>query len=127
MIPVFFLFLYHQSDVIYYQLVQLHTPIIATITTTNHPGVYTICCSPITNGHHQFSIQVNDVQVDSHSLVILFNPYLDNITPVCTIPELNKPRGVAVTDDGHIIVSEYGCNYVTILDRDGKKVSHLVE
>ena len=98
------------------------TPITATVTTTNHPGVYTICCSPITNGRHQVNVQVNDVQVDSHSLVIPFNPYLDNITPVCTIPELNRPHGVAVTDDGHIIVSEYGCNYVTILDRDGKKV-----
>ena len=41
--------------------------------------------------------------------MIPFNPYLDNITPVCTIPKLNRPWGVAVTDDGHIIVTEFSC------------------
>ena len=54
--------------------------------------------------------------------MILFNPYLDNITPVHTIPELNGPLGVAVTDDGHIIVSMCSGDSVAILDRDGKKV-----
>ena len=98
------------------------TPITATITTTTHPGVYTIHCSPVTRGHHQVNVQVDDVQVDGTSLVIPFNPYLDNITPVRTMPELIEPWGVAVTDDGHIIVSEYGAHCVTVLDRDGKKV-----
>ena len=68
------------------------------------------------------NVQVNDFQVDSTSLVIPFNPYLDNITPICTIPELNRPWGVAVTDDGHIMVSECSGDCVTILNRDGKKV-----
>ena len=54
--------------------------------------------------------------------MIPFNPYLDNITPVRTIPELNRPYGVGVTDDGHIIVSERDGHCVTMLDRDGKKV-----
>ena len=98
------------------------TPITATVTTTTHPGVYTIHCSPVTNGHHQVNVQVNDVQVDSTSLVIPFNPYFDNITPVRTIPELNRPWGVAVTDDGHIIVSEQDSHCVTVLDRDGKRM-----
>ena len=98
------------------------TPITATVTTTTHPGMYTIHCSPVTNGCHQVNVQINDVQVDSTSLVIPFNPYLDNITPVRTIPELNRPWGVAMTDDGHIIVSERNSHCVTILDIDGKKV-----
>ena len=98
------------------------TPITATVTTTTHPGVYKIHCSPVTRGRHQVNVQVNDVQIDSTSLVIPFNPYLDNITPVHTIPELNRPWEVAVTDDGHIIVSECSGDCVTILDRDGKKV-----
>ena len=84
--------------------------------------MYTIHCSPVTHGCHQVNVQVNDVQVDSTSLVIPFNPYLDNITPVCTIPELNGPWGVAVMDDGHIIVSECSGDCVTVLDREGKKV-----
>ena len=98
------------------------TPITATVTTTTHPGVYTIHCSPVTRDYHQVNVQVDDVQVDSISLVIPFNPYLDNITPVCTIPEFNGPWGVAVTDDGHIILSERNGHCVTVLDRDGKKV-----
>ena len=98
------------------------TPITATVTTTTHPGVYTIHCSPVTRGHHQVNVQVNDVQVDGTSLVIPFNPYLDNITPVHTIPKLNRPWGVAVTNDGHIIVSENDHDHLTILDRDGNRM-----
>ena len=99
------------------------TPITATVTTTTHPGVYTIHCSPVTRGRHQVNIQVNGIQVDSNSLVIPFNPYLENIIPVRTLPELNWPWGVAVTADGHIVVSERNSHCVTTLDRDGKKVS----
>ena len=98
------------------------TPTTATITTTTHPGVYTIHCNPVTHGRHQVNVKVNDVQLNGTSLVIPFNPYLNNITPVCTITELKGPWGVAVTNDGHIIVSEWEGNCVTILDREGKKV-----
>ena len=98
------------------------TPIKATVTTTTRPGVYTIHCSPITNGHHQVTVRVNDVQVDSTSLVIPFNPYLDNITPVCTIPKVNRPYGVAVINGGRVIVSELSDNCVSLLDREGKKL-----
>ena len=38
------------------------------------------------------------------------------------ISGLRKPWGVAVTDDKHLVVSEYLDNTVTILDRKGKKV-----
>ena len=98
------------------------TSITATVTTTTHPGVYTIHCSPVTCGHHHVNVQIDDVQVNCTSVVIPFNPYFDNITPVHTIPELNRAWGVAVTDDGHIIVSEWGGHSVTVLDKDGKKV-----
>ena len=97
------------------------TPITAIVTTTIQPGVYTIHCSPVAHTI-RVNVQVNDVQVDSTSLVIPFNPYRDNIIPVCIIPELDRPYGVAVTDDGHIIVSENNSNCVTVLDSDGKKV-----
>ena len=38
------------------------TPITTTITTTTHPGVYTIHCSTVSCGHHQI-----DVLIDSTS------------------------------------------------------------
>ena len=103
------------------------TPITATVTTTTHPGVYTINCAPITSSCHQVNVRVHDVQVDNTSLTIPFNPYHDNITLVNTIHELNRPWGVAVTDDGHIIVSERSSHRVTVLDRDRKKVKSFGE
>ena len=103
-------------------------PIHTTVTTTStHPGVYRIHCNPSTRGTHTVKVQVYDVQLEDTSLFIPFNPYLDNITPVCTITELNLPWGVAVNDDGHIILTEYRCHCVTILDNEGMKVKSFGE
>ena len=101
-------------------------PIDTTVTTTStHPGVYRIYCNPSTSGTHTVKVQVYDVELEDTSLVIPFIPYLDNITPVRTITELKDPWGVAVSDDGHVIVTEYGGSCVTILDNEGKKVKSL--
>ena len=98
-------------------------PIDTTVTTTStHPGVYRIHCNPSTSGTHTVKVQVYDVELEDTSLFIPFNPYLDNITPVRTITELNRPWGVAISDDGHVIVTENDGNCVTILDNEGKKV-----
>ena len=83
-------------------------PIHTTVTTTStHPGVYRIHCNPSTHGTHTVKVQVYDVELEDTSLFIPFNPYLDNITPVRTITELDGPRRVAVSDDGHVIVTEF--------------------
>ena len=104
-------------------------PIHTTVTTTStHPGVYRIHCNPSTRGTHTVKVQVYDeqlmdvVQLEDTSLVIPFNPYLDNITPVPTITEFNCPWRVAVCDDGHVIVTDHIGDCVTILDKEGKKV-----
>ena len=103
-------------------------PIHTTVTTTStDPGVYRIQFNPSTSGTHTVKVQVYDVQLEDTSLVIPFNPYLDNITPVRTITELNHPFGVAVSDDNHVIITEWNGNCVTILDREGKKVKSLGE
>ena len=101
-------------------------PIDTTVTTTStHPGVYRIHCNPSTSGSHTVKVQVYDVELEDTSLVIPFNPYLDSITPVRTITELDRPYGVAVSDDGHVIAAEHSGNCVTILDNEGKKVKSL--
>uniref|UniRef100_A0A1X7UFG2 RING-type domain-containing protein n=1 Tax=Amphimedon queenslandica TaxID=400682 RepID=A0A1X7UFG2_AMPQE len=99
-------------------------PIDTTVTTTStDPGVYRIQCNPSTSGTHTVKVQVYDVHLEDTSLVIPINPYLDNITPVRTITEqLNRPWGVAVTDDNHVVLTEYKSHYVTILDRERKEV-----
>uniref|UniRef100_A0A1X7VIF9 Uncharacterized protein n=2 Tax=Amphimedon queenslandica TaxID=400682 RepID=A0A1X7VIF9_AMPQE len=97
-----------------------------TVTTTStDPGVYRIQCNPSTRGTHTVKVQVYDVHLEDTSLVIPFNPYLDNITPVRTTTELEGPSGVAVTDDNHVIITENDDDCVTILDREGKKVKSL--
>ena len=101
-------------------------PIDTTVTTTStDPGVYRIQCNPSTRGIHTVKVQVYDVHLEDTSLVIPFNPYLDNITPVRTITELKRPYGVTVTDDNHVIITEFNGDCVTILDREGKKVKSL--
>ena len=99
-----------------------NTPINTTVTTTDHPGVYRIHCSSVMNGPHQVNVQVNDVQLESTSLVIPFKPYLAKHTSLRTIDGLNKPCGVAVSDDGYAIVTENQGSCITVLDREGKKV-----
>ena len=100
----------------------IHTTV---TTTSTDPGVYRIQCNPSTRGTHTVKVQVYDVQLEDTSLVIPFNPYLNNFTPVGTITELNHPWGVAVSDDNHVIVTENDGDCVTILDREGKKVKSL--
>ena len=103
-----------------------YQPIHTTVTTTStDPGVYRIQCNPSTRGTHTVKVQVYDVQLEDTSLVIPFNPYLDNITPVRTITEFKGPWGVAVSDDNHVIITELNGDCVTILDRKGKKVKSL--
>uniref|UniRef100_A0A1X7TVC5 B-box C-terminal domain-containing protein n=1 Tax=Amphimedon queenslandica TaxID=400682 RepID=A0A1X7TVC5_AMPQE len=101
-------------------------PIDTTVTTTStDPGVYRIQCNPSTSGTHTVKVQVYDVHLEDISLIIPFNPYLDNIIPVRTITELKHPMGVTISDDNHVIISENNGDCVTILDREGKKVKSL--
>uniref|UniRef100_A0A1X7UM70 RING-type domain-containing protein n=1 Tax=Amphimedon queenslandica TaxID=400682 RepID=A0A1X7UM70_AMPQE len=102
-----------------------HKPIQTTVTTTStDPGVYRIQCNPSTRGTHTVKVQVYGIHLKDTSLVIPFNPYLDNVTPVCTITKLNRPYGVAFNDN-HVLITENGSNCVTILDKKGKKVKSL--
>ena len=101
-------------------------PIDTTVTTTStHPGVYRIHCNPSASGTHTVKVQVYDVELGDTSLVIPFNPYLDNITPVRTITELNRPWGVAVSDDGHVIVTEWDSGRVIILNKENNFVESV--
>ena len=100
----------------------IHTTV---ITTSTDPGVYRIQCNPSTSGIHSVKVQVYDVQLEDTPLVIPFNPYLDNITPVHAITKLKGPWGVAVSDDNHVIITECGGDCVTIQDGERKKVKSL--
>ena len=43
--------------------------------------------------------------------------------PMKTFATLNRPWGLAVCDNGNIVVAEYGAHCVTILNKEGEKVA----
>ena len=98
-------------------------PIHTTVTTTStHPGVYRIHCNPRTSGTHTVKVEVYSVQLGDTSLAIPINPYLHSITPVRTIPSLTGPWGVAISNQGYIIIAEHYNNCVTLLNHEEEKV-----
>ena len=98
-----------------------HPVINARVIPTDKPGVYQVRCNPVIRGHHQVIVRALGVQLKQSSFVIPFNPYSD-ITPIRTIYGVNNPRGVAICDDGHIVVSEHGSNFVSVLSNKGQKL-----
>uniref|UniRef100_A0A1X7UWR3 RING-type domain-containing protein n=2 Tax=Amphimedon queenslandica TaxID=400682 RepID=A0A1X7UWR3_AMPQE len=101
----------------------IHTTV--TTTSTDPGGVYRIQCNLSTHGTHTVKVQVYGLHFVDTSLDIPFNPYLDNITPLHTVTELNHPWGVCVSDDNHVMITECKSHCVTILDKEGKKVKSL--
>ena len=95
----------------------------ARVIPTDKPGVYQVICNPVIRGHHQVIVRALGVQLKQSSFVIPFNPYTDQvITPIRTVYNLDHPLGVAVHDDGRIVVSEYGSQIVSVLSKEGKKL-----
>ncbi|XP_011406325.1 PREDICTED: E3 ubiquitin-protein ligase TRIM71-like [Amphimedon queenslandica] len=99
----------------------------ARVIPTDKPGVYQVICTPVIRGRHQVNVRVSDVSLQGTSLLIPFNPYsyLFSVTPTRTIYDLDHPSGVAVHNDGRIIVSEYSPGLVSILSKEGKRLESL--
>ena len=102
-----------------------HQVINASLSPTDKPGVFEVTCTPVVRGSHVVNVQIAGVSFrKSSSLIIPFNPYSDvaHVTPVRTIYGIERSCGVAVHDDGHIVVSEYSPDIVSVLSKEGKKV-----
>lgn len=100
-----------------------NTPVNAIITDGIQPGQFQVHCSPVIRGNHQVNVYVNEVPVQCIKLTIPVNPYLHYISPLRTIGNINKPWGIAISQDGNLIVSEHGSNCISIIDSNGRKVS----
>ena len=86
-------------------------------------GQYIVVFAPVTRGLHQLHIRVNDIEISGSPLSIPVSvPPEKRGIPVKTISGLRGPSGVAVTDNGLVIVSERGTNCITVLDKEGKKI-----
>lgn len=73
---------------------------------STHPGMYELQCSPLSNGHHNLKVTACGVGLEPASIVIPFSPYLTSMSPVYTISGLDHPWAVAVTHDGSIMVTD---------------------
>ena len=85
------------------------------ITQTRQAGKYNITFTPSTR-QDRLIVQVGGVDIpdSSFTLPVIPNPE--------TITGLNRPQGIAVCDNGDIVVAESGTHCITILNKKGKKV-----
>ena len=88
-------------------------------------GQYNVVFTPNTRGVHQLHVTILDSALPGSPMSIPVSfPSKMRDTPVKTIGTgLNKPTGIAVTDDGQVIVCEDMGHCVTVIDsKDGRKV-----
>ena len=98
-------------------------PIQCSVKESSQSGQYSVVFTPLTRGIHQLHVTVNGGNIPGSpvSVPVTVPPNMRG-TPVKTITGLNEPRGVAVTDDGLVIVSEAEGHCITILDSEGRKI-----
>ena len=98
-------------------------PIQCSVKESRQSGQYNVVFTPVTRGLHQLHIRVNDIEIPGSPLSIPVSvPPEKRGTPLKAISGLRGPSGVAVTDNGLVIVSERGGHCITILDKGGKKI-----
>ena len=88
-------------------------------------GQYNVVFTPNTRGFHQLHVTILDSALPGSPMSIPVSiPTKMRDTPVKTIGiGLKRPTGIAVTDNGQVIVCERLSHYVTVLDsKNGRKV-----
>ena len=81
---------------------------------------YMIRYKPTTSGRHQLHVRVEGEHIKESPFTVVAVRGLG--TPIRTIGGLNNPWGVAVSENGQIVVVEYGGQCVSIFGRDGEKI-----
>ena len=82
---------------------------------------HNVIFTPVTRGLHQLHVRVNDIEIPGSPVSIpVFVSSEKRCIPVKTITGLRQPSGVAVTDDGLLIVSERDGHCITILGKEAK-------
>ena len=98
-------------------------PIQCSVKESRQSGQYNVVFTPVTRGLHHLHVRVYDIEISGSPVNIPVSvPPEKRGTPVKTISGLREPSGLAVTDDGLVIVSERDGHCITILDKEGKKI-----
>ena len=88
------------------------------------PDIYETSYQPNTRGRHELSVRVNDVPVQG-SLFLVYVRQAPRLLgrPVRVIKELGRPKMVATTSSGDLVVSED--HKISIIGRDGKRIRSI--
>ena len=98
-------------------------PIQCSVKESKQSGQCNVVFTPVTRGLHQLHVRVNDIEIPGSPMSIPVSvPPEKRGTSLKTISGLRGPSGIAVTDDGLVIVSEKNGHCITILDKEGKKI-----
>ena len=99
-------------------------PIECRLKESTQSGQYKVVFTPIIRGVHQLHVRVHDINILSSplSIPVSISPKMRG-NHVKSITGLKIPWGIDVTDDGLMIVSEWGGHCITVLDREGKKIN----
>ena len=84
-------------------------------------GKYNISFTPCTR-EDQLIVQVGGVDISGSPFTLPLIPSIMRDKPVKMISGLNGPSGIAVCDNGDIVVAESDAHCVTIVNKEGKKV-----
>ena len=101
-------------------------PIQCSVKESSQSGQYSVVFTPFTRGIHQLHVTVNGSNIPGSpiSVSVSVSPKMRG-TRVKTITGIDRPRGVAVTDDGLVIVCEKRSHCITVLDREGRKIRSI--
>ena len=98
-------------------------PIQCSVKESRQSGQYNVVFTSVTRGLHQLHVKVCDIEIPCSPMSVPVSvPPEKRGTPVKTISGLRGPSGVAVTDDGLLIVSERDGNCISLLDKEGNKI-----
>ena len=98
-------------------------PIQCSVKESRQSGQYNVFFTPVTRGLHQLHVSICNKEIPGSPMSIPVSvPPEKRGTPVKTISGLRGPSGVAVTDDGLVIVSEFEGHCITIFDKEGEKI-----
>ena len=90
---------------------------------SNQPGMATVSYTPTLRGAHQLRITVGDVDIPGSPFTVRVLPSLEmRGVPINTITRVRSPWGVAVSENGEILISERKGHCISVFSREGKKI-----
>ena len=106
------------------QLTDPHRQHIRCSITSTQPGVCTVKYTPTLPGPHQLRITIRDTEIPGSPFtvnVVLPSPEMRGVVKH-TISGVNNPWGVAVSNSGEVVISEYCGHCISVYSRERKKI-----